>query len=182
MKIILASSSPRRESLLHKITDNFDTVAPAGTEIKSGKPSFIAQKNAEIKGKSITIPYDVLIACDTLVSYSGKIYGKPKNFENAFAILKKLNGKVHSVFSGVYINAKGKEYSFIDESKVTFRFLTEEKIVEYINKYKPFDKAGAYGIQDKIIVESYEGDYDNIMGFPTGRIREILREFINVKD
>jgi septum formation protein len=181
-KIILASSSPRREMLLHKLVSDFDIVIPSDKEIDIGKPDEIAIANAIMKGKSINCNYDVLIACDTLVALDGKIYGKPNNVENACNMLRELSGRTHSVFSGVYVSVKGQEFTFTEISKVTFKSLTNDKIIEYVNKYKPLDKAGSYGIQDKEIVSSYEGEYDNIVGLPTNRLREILREYIDVKD
>ena len=167
---------------MHKIADNFEIIEPLAEEIETGSPVEIAQNNAIIKGKSIKNECDVLLACDTLVALEGVIYGKPKTMQKAREMLKILNGKTHSVFSGVYLKVMGKEYTFTEESKVTFKQLTNEAIDAYVEEFKPLDKAGAYGIQDEVIVDSYKGDYDNIMGLPTLKIREILREYIDVKD
>lgn len=182
IKIILASSSPRRKTLLHKIVDNFDIIEPNATEIEIGSPEEIALNNAVIKGKSVKVRCDVLLACDTLVALDNVIYGKPNTIQKAREMLKILSGKTHSVFSGVYIKVMGNEYTFTEESKVTFKTLTKEVIDAYVEKFLPLDKAGAYGIQDEVIVDSYIGEYDNIMGLPTMRIREILREYIDVKN
>lgn len=181
ISIILASSSPRRVVLLHKIIDNFEIISPSGKEIERGIPDKIALKNAIIKGKSVKNVCDVLIACDTLVALDGQIFGKPKTKQKACEMLNFLSGKTHSVFSGVYIKIMEKEFTFVEESKVTFKSLKEAEIAAYVEKFLPLDKAGAYGIQDDVIVENYIGDYDNIMGLPTDKIREILREYIDVK-
>lgn len=168
--------------LLHKIVDNFEIIEPETEEIEIGDPVKSALNNAIIKGKSIQTDAYLLIACDTLVALDNVIYGKPKTIQKACEMLEKLSGKTHSVFSGVYIKIDGKEYSFVEESRVKFRDLTKKEINSYVEKYLPLDKAGAYGIQDDVIVESYLGDYDNIVGLPTIRIREIIREYIDVKD
>lgn len=180
--LILASSSPRRKMLLHKITDDFEIIEPNVEEKEAGDPSQSAQNNAIIKGKSIKNDALGLIACDTIVALDGVIYGKPKTKQKACEMLKKLSGSTHSVFSGVYIKIADKEFAFTEESFVKIKELSQEEIEFYVEKYSPLDKAGAYGIQDNFLVETYTGDYDNIMGLPTNRIREILREYINVKD
>lgn len=167
---------------MHKITDNFQIIEPNVQEIEVGDPKENALQNAIIKGKSIKIDTNGILACDTLVALDGVIYGKPKTKEKACEMLKKLSGKTHSVFSGVYIKIEDKEFTFTEESKVKFKDLSEEEITLYVEKFSPLDKAGAYGIQDNVIVESYLGSYDNIMGLPTEKIREILREYIDVKD
>lgn len=181
-KIILASSSPRRKLLFHKITDNFEIIEPVVDELGIGDPEENAQNNAILKGRAIKGDHFCIVACDTLVALDGAIYGKPKTAQKACEMLKKLSGKIHSVFSGVYIKINGKEITFIEESKVKLRELTNAKINDYVEKYSPLDKAGSYGIQDDVIVDSWSGDYDNIVGLPVGRIREILREYIDVKD
>jgi len=168
--------------LLRKIVDNFEIIQPSCQEINIYNPQENALQNAIIKGKSVKDNAFCIIACDTLVALDGVIYGKPNTKQNAIKTLKILSGKTHSVFSGVYIKIDQKEYSFTQESKVKLRKLTNEDIILYVNKYLPLDKAGAYGIQDDVIVESYSGDYDNIVGLPTDKIREILREYIDVKD
>jgi septum formation protein len=180
--IVLASSSPRRKILLHKITDNFEIIEPDAEEVEIGDPKQSALTNAIIKGKSIKTDAFGVIACDTLVALNGVIYGKPKTIKKACEMLEKLSGKTHSVFSGVYIKIADKAFSFIEESKVKFKNITKDEIISYVEKYLPLDKAGAYGIQDDVIVESYLGDYDNIVGLPTNRIREIIREYIDVKE
>lgn len=174
-EVILASSSPRRKMLLQKITDNFLVITPKIMEIEVVSPYQTAINNAVLKGDSVK-GY-IVVACDTIVALGRKIFGKPSNFDNAFAMLKELSGKTHSVISGVYVRCGEEKTIFAEESKVTVCHLTDEEIKSYIEKYKPYDKAGGYGIQDGIIVEKYVGSYDNIVGLPTERLFEVLSKY-----
>lgn len=174
--LILASSSPRRRELIKTIIPNFIYTSPICDEITDGDPVFVATENAKLKGKSIN--GDFVLACDTIVALNGKIYGKGIDFQNSFYSLKELNNKVHEVISGVYIRYFDKEVVFYDTSYVKFKNLSDEEIIEYINKYKPFDKAGSYGIQDNFVVESYKGSLNNIIGLPTEKILKVMKEII----
>lgn len=178
--LILASSSPRRKELLHKITDNFIISVPICDETENGSPEFVAENNAIIKGKNTV--GDFIIACDTVVALDGVIYGKPLTESKAFDMLSELNGKTHTVYSGVYIRYFDEEITFIETSDVTMKQLSEADIIAYIKEFKPLDKAGSYGLQDGVTVKSFVGSRDNIIGLPTEKIREILRKFINVKE
>lgn len=179
-KIILASSSPRRKMLLKSIIDKFEIVVPNVEEINDGKPCDIAKGNAKIKGEAIIDNENIIIACDTLVAMNEEIYGKPDNFENAMVMLNKLQGKSHSVFSGVYVRQGSKEVNFVEESKVFIKELNKKDIENYLNEYKPYDKAGAYGIQDGVIVKGYSGSYSNIVGLPIEKLQIVLRENFGV--
>lgn len=172
MKVVLASTSPRRKGLLKGLFSEFSVIAPNAEEKEEGDPKEIAVENARLKGRSVTEPCDLLIACDTVVCLGGKIYGKPKDAEDAVKMLKDLSGKTHSVVSGVYLRVGEKESSFFEESFVTMKEMTDGEIRAYVKNYNPIDKAGAYGIQDDEVVERYDGDYDNIVGLPVSRIRE----------
>lgn len=178
--LILASSSPRRKELLHKITDDFIVSVPTCEETEIGSPEFVAEKNATIKGKN-TIG-DFVVACDTVVALDGTIYGKPLNESKAVDMLSSLSEKTHSVFSGVYVRYFDKEITFTEKSDVTIKPLSEADIKDYVEKFNPLDKAGSYGLQDGVIVKSFVGSKDNIIGLPTEKLREILRNFINVKE
>ncbi len=178
--LILASSSPRRKELLHKITDNFVIVNPSCEEIDAGTPHFVAETNAVRKGRAVDGEF--VLACDTLVSLDGVIYGKPKTERRAIDMIKVLNGKEHIVTSGVYVRCGTEETAFTVDSHVVFKKLTDEEIVSYVKKYRPLDKAGSYGIQDGIIVDRYEGSPDNIIGLPTERVREVLGKYTYVKE
>lgn len=151
----------------------FEIIGTDAEEMEEGEPEEVALQNAISKGRSVTKKCDMLIACDTVVACDSVIYGKPHTDENAREMLKKLRGKVHEVVSGVYLKVKGEEITFIEKSYVKIKNLTDEEIDFYVESCHPIDKAGAYGIQDGKIVEYYEGDYDNIVGLPTARIREI---------
>lgn len=176
-RIVLASTSPRRKEILSGIVGNFETVSPDVSEITEGEPLYVAETNAALKGRSVSSEGAIVIACDTVVSLDGVIYGKPGNFENAVKTLTALAGKTHEVIGGVYMAKDGEEKIFGVKSFVTLKKLTPEEITDYVGKYRPFDKAGAYGIQDGAVTESYEGDYDNIVGLPSGKIKEVLYEF-----
>ncbi len=178
-KIILASLSPRRRELLRRITDNFEIMTPICDEITKGSPQIVALKNAQSKGYYLLEKAKqedaIIIACDTVVSKDNIIFGKPKDKNHAKDILTTLSGDWHDVISGVFINAD-KQYYYTVNSKVYIKALTLTQIDRYIAEYSPFDKAGSYGIQDKTIVGDYRGDYENIVGLPLSRLRNILRE------
>ncbi len=175
-KIILASTSPRRKEILGAICPNFEVVAPNAEEINDGEPAEVALINAVLKGRSVKTDCDLLIACDTLVTLDGVIYGKPHTEENAAAMLKTLQGKTHTVIGGVYLRVKGIEYAYTVESRVKIKKLDESEIISYVKSRQPLDKAGAYGIQDGAVTEGFEGDYNNIVGLPTDRIKTVIRD------
>ncbi len=131
-------------------------------------------ENAKAKGRAV--PGECVIACDTVVSLGNEVLGKPYTAKKATEMLKKLSGKTHRVISGLYVRVRGKETICAERSDVTFYTLSDRQIDEYVEKFRPFDKAGAYGIQDGMVVEKYVGSYDNIVGLPTERVKEILSE------
>ncbi|MBO5304270.1 MAG: septum formation protein Maf [Clostridia bacterium] len=178
--LILASASPRRRELLHKITDDFVIDVPYCDEIDSGDPAYVARENATLKGKSLEGSF--VLACDTLVALDGEIFGKPHDYDDAVRMLKKLSNRTHEVISGVYVRHGEEETIYSEKSEVTFHLLTEEDIKTYIEKFQPFDKAGSYGIQDGMIIKDFVGSYDNVMGLPTESLREILRKYLYVKE
>lgn len=180
IKVVLASSSPRRMELLHNLVKNFGIVHPQCDEAIEGEPREVALKNAILKANACS-EGDIIIGCDTLVALGGKIYGKPYTVESAISMLKELNGKWHSVFSGVCVVTKGKKITFVEESRVKFNDLSDNEIINYVKEFLPLDKAGSYGIQDGIVVAQYIGDFDNIVGLPTKKLREVLGEFCDVK-
>lgn len=175
IKVILASSSPRRRELLLKLTD-FIVENPVADEISAGEPEFVAATNAKLKGRSVKTECDVIIACDTVVALDGKIYGKPYTKENAVEMLRILRGRTHEVISGVYVKIDGEEIVFTEKSYVDIKNMTDSEIEKYVSEYLPLDKAGAYGIQDGEVVEKFDGDYDNIVGLPLYRIKRIFVE------
>ena len=159
---------------MKKIVSDFCILVPDVSESETGTPEEIAKENAALKGRAV--PGEKVIACDTLVALGNKIYGKPHTEQTAVEMLKELSGKTHEVISGLYVRTGEKEDVCAVRSTVTFYALTEEDIYRYVNRYKPLDKAGAYGIQDGCVVKEYAGSYDNIVGLPTEKLREILEE------
>ncbi|MEO5944511.1 MAG: Maf family protein [Ferruginibacter sp.] len=186
-KIILASQSPRRKQLLEWAEIPFDIIVADTDESYPLRLSFeetaihIAKNKATaIADKNISgLP---ILAADTIVVCNNKIIGKPKDREDAIAILKELSGNTHQVITGVVILQGKKEIAFADVTTVHFHNLTHEQIIFYIDKYKPYDKAGAYAIQEWIGVvgiKSIEGDFYNVMGLPVSRVVQALEnEFL----
>ena len=134
--------------------------------------------------KALTIekkfPGKTIIAADTIVVLNNEIIGKPKDREDAIAILKKLNGAHHQVITGVVIRKNDREIAFHDSTDVQFYRLSIQELTYYVDKYQPFDKAGAYAIQEWIGVvgiKSIQGDFYNVMGLPVSRVVRALREF-----
>lgn len=180
--IILASSSPRRKELLKQLVNSFSIfVSNFDEQSKYIRPHKRVMDIAKGKAELVTIKdNDLVISADTTVYMQGKYYGKPKNNKDAKAILLQLSGKTHCVYSGVCIKTKSKMVTFYEKSKVTFRTLDEEVIDNYITTAKPFDKAGGYGIQDKILVQSYKGSYTNIVGLPLEKLSTELKKLIMI--
>ena len=181
-RIILASQSPRRKQLLEWAEIDFEIIVKPTAEIYPDDleveqiPVYIAREKAfavknELKNDSI------IIAADTVVVINDKIIGKPVNRNDAIKILSELSGKKHLVITGVVIINDTKEISFADITEVWFHKLTREQIEFYVDKYKPFDKAGAYAIQEWIGVvgiKKINGDFYNVMGLPISRVVQEL--------
>lgn len=183
--IVLASNSPRRKQFLQDIHLPF-TVKPSDVEESHAidlKATAITDEIAKRKANAIelTNENEIIISCDTLVWHQDKALGKPRNFEEAFEILKSLSGETHQVISSVCIKSKEKELIFNDTTEVTFKKLSSKEISYYIENYKPYDKAGAYGIQEwigLIGIEKINGSYSNVVGMPMERLYTQLVEFI----
>ena len=179
--LILASKSPRRKELLSIITTDFEII-PAVSEENADpslSPDMFVQELAKQKAMEIAAshPDDTIIGSDTVVAINGEILGKPKDKDDAFRMLTLLSGTSHSVFTGVAVVKNGETYSFTEETKVKFFPLSDKEIYDYIATGEPFDKAGAYGIQDlgALLVEGIDGDYYNVMGLPTGRLYRLMK-------
>jgi septum formation protein len=181
-KIILASQSPRRKQLLEWAEVPFEIIVQETDE--SYPPNlavddvavFIA-KNKALAIKNTTPSKLPILAADTIVVLQNEIIGKPKDKEDAIAILTKLSGNKHKVITGVVIIHGDKEICFADVTEVEFNILTEEQIIFYVDKYKPYDKAGAYAIQEWIGVvgiKNINGDFYNVMGLPVSRVVQEL--------
>lgn len=185
-KIILASNSPRRKELLSgldleyevNILPDIDETYPnnlKGEEIAL----YIANKKAEAY-KNLLKDNTLLITADTIVLLKNKVYGKPNDEEDAKRLLRELSGNTHQVVTGVCILTKTKQKSFAVTSEVRFTDLSESEIEYYVSKYKPLDKAGAYGIQEwigYIGIEHISGSYFNVMGLPVQRLYRELQNF-----
>lgn len=184
--IILASNSPRRRELLAGLGFNYEVkVLP---DIKENYPtslpvSEIAQYIAVEKAKaylSMMTDNDLIITADTVVIVEDEVMGKPMDAEDAYRMLRKLSGKSHQVTTGVCLQTKSLQHSFSVTTHVTFKDLSDDEIWYYIEHYRPFDKAGAYGIQEwigYIGVTGLEGSYFNVMGLPVQRIYTELGAF-----
>lgn len=184
MKIILASQSPRRKQLLEWAEIDFDIIVSDTDESFPDDLSFedaaihIARNKALAVALSANASVPVL-AADTMVVCNDTIIGKPKDREDAIRILHTLSGNTHRVITGVVILNGVKETAFADITTVTFHPLTSEQIIFYVDKYKPYDKAGAYAIQEWIGVvgiKSIAGDFYNVMGLPVSRVVQVLEK------
>jgi len=180
-KIILATNSPRRKELLTQLGIPFEVKAKEIDESypKSFRPEAVAVYIAEKKANSFLeiLADELLIAADTIVSIEDEIFGKPKDTNEAIMMLRKLSGKPHEVITGVALLYQQKIYSFYEKTTVYFKELTTEEIEYYIQEYKPFDKAGAYGIQEwigMVAIDRIVGSYFNVVGLPVHRVYEEL--------
>lgn len=184
--IILGSASIRRKQLLDQLQLNFsirvtkekETYSKDLTSVEIAK--FLAKQKANFITKNLSGNY-LLITADTIVVQNNIILHKPKNKDEAKIILKSLSGKSHKVISGVCLRSNKKEISFSSETKVTFSKLSEDEIAYYIKKFKPYDKAGSYGIQEwigYIGIEEISGSYNNVIGLPTAELYQNLKLFI----
>lgn len=180
--LILGSKSPRRQELLAGIGVEFevrtkDTDESYPSTLPAHEvPEFIAKVKADAF-TDLTAD-DILITADTVVIVNGKIYGKPHTRDEAFEMLKRLQDNTHQVVTGVCIRRGEKIISFSDETIVHFLPLADDEIYLYIDKYHPFDKAGAYGVQEWIgyvAVDRMEGSYFNVMGLPIHKVYQALK-------
>src|SRR5947209_2071294 len=182
--VILASQSPRRKQLLEWAEVNFEVMVqptdesyPEGLDPKNVS-IYIARNKAEaVKAKAGN---KIIIAADTIVVLENEIIGKPVHREDAINILSKLSAKKHSVITGVVVMNHQKEHFFSDTTIVEFYNLSRRQIEYYVDKYQPYDKAGAYAIQEWIGVvgiKNITGDFYNVMGLPISRVVHTLEQF-----
>jgi septum formation protein len=180
-KIILASQSPRRKELLHLAEIDFEVIVANTDESYPDGLSFEETAMHIAKNKALVVAKNnvgrTILAADTIVVCNNKIIGKPINREDAIAILTELSGNVHDVITGVCILQNDEEKLFADSTTVSFHTLTQEQIIFYVDKYEPYDKAGAYAIQEwigAVGIKKVEGDFYNVMGLPISRVRAFL--------
>jgi len=182
-KLILASKSPRRQELLRLMDIEFRVVLK---EVDESYPDnltpeeiavYIAEKKAHAFDETVT--EEIVLTADTIVCVDNQILGKPETTEHAIAMLQLLSGRMHHVITGVCLLYKHQYQSFYDVSEVFFNELAADEIISYVNKYQPFDKAGSYGIQERIGligIERINGSYTNVVGLPTEKLyKELMK-------
>lgn len=184
--IILASGSPRRQDLLEQLGLDFEVIVrpvvedyPHDIEVDQ-IACFLSARKADAFEASFYTENTLLIAADTIVCLGNQVMGKPSGRDHAIETLENLSGKMHRVISGVSIRSRDKALDFSVSTNVFFKPLRKQEIEYYIDQYKPFDKAGAYGIQEWIGlvgVEKIEGSFYNVMGLPVLRLYEELLKF-----
>lgn len=186
-RIILASQSPRRRELLTQIGLKFEVIPSTVEEVITSTNSVeVVQELAQQKARDVAnvaakeTPKESLlvIGADTIVVYEGKILGKPGDKEDAVRMLTMLQGKEHSVYTGVALLTGEQEIIFAEETRVQMCPMTPEEIAWYVNTGEPMDKAGAYGIQGLCarFIRQIQGDYNNVVGLPVGRIYQELKK------
>jgi len=193
MRIILASNSPRRKELLKLIVPEFEIIPSNTDEVL--EESLTIDKQIEniayLKAKNVfdkTTGDRIIIGADTVVTKNNKIYGKPKDKEDAKEIIKELleGDKVHSVITGISIiieqEGKVKEYKTSDTTKVYLKDIEDKEIEKWINTGKAMDKAGAYGIQSEFaaFIEKIDGNYLTVVGLPIHKVYDIIKEYIEL--
>ena len=185
-RLVLASNSPRRKELLAglgldfstRVLDGIDETYPAGLEV-SQIPLYISRVKADAY-RSAMNEGELIITADTIVAVDDVVLGKPSDYQDAVRMLSMLSGRCHKVITGVTLTAADRQKSFSVTTDVWFSELTEQEIDYYVRNYKPFDKAGAYGIQEwigYIGVERMEGSYFNVVGLPVQRLYRELTDF-----
>ena len=185
--IVLASASPRRLELLSAVADDI-TVEPSDVDeraVRARSPRALVRELSRLKALSVAARAEnrgkVVIGADTVV-YLDKLYGKPRDRADAIRMLTELNGREHSVFTGVTVVRDGWTRTFSVRSAVKFRNMTAHEIEEYVDGYRPYDKAGAYAVQEGVVVGSYKGSLTNIIGLPMEKLVKVLKEVQNGTD
>ena len=191
MRLLLASKSPRRRQLLGElgypvefITLDVDEHVPDGTPA-AATAELLACRKAGAYASSMMADDDILVAADTVVVLEEKVLGKPADRSEALAMLRSLSGNRHTVYTGVCLRTISQTVSFTEKTDVYFRQLSDEDLAYYVDNYRPFDKAGAYGIQEwigHIGVTALNGSFYNVMGLPVQRIYEALKTFCETQN
>ncbi|MBP5337937.1 MAG: septum formation protein Maf [Prevotella sp.] len=190
-RIVLASNSPRRRQLMGgldipfevRVLPDIEENYPKGLSVNQ-IPEYIATEKAEAYRAQMAGD-ELIITADTVVILGQEVLGKPSDSDDACRMLRELSGRTHQVITGVCLTTKERQKSFSVTTDVTFGPLTEEEITHYVKKYQPFDKAGAYGIQEwigYIGVTGLKGSYYNVMGLPIQRIYTELKAFSDSSD
>jgi len=181
--IILASGSPRRQQFFKELDLDFTIQLKEVEEVYPNhlKAEEITNFLSELKAAAFEHlnENDILITSDTIVWHEGKALGKPKDYEDAFQMLKSMSGKTHEVITSVSFKTNVKTETIFEITKVTFKEISDEAITYYLENYKPFDKAGSYGIQEwigLIAISKIEGSYANVVGMPVDKVYDKLVE------
>ena len=192
MNLILASKSPRRREILGSLGLSFEVItADTDESCELTDPTLYVKEIAERKGKAVRdaliaegkdLSDTIIISADTVVACEGKILGKPHSREDAEAMLTLLSGKAHTVISGVALLGVTKAAVCAEVTKVLFTEIDEKELALYLDSDEPYDKAGAYAIQGfaSLWISGIEGDYFNVVGFPTHRFSEMLKNEFGV--
>ncbi len=181
--LILASASPRRRDLLQAHGYDFQVIPAEVTEIAPPHltPGEITLFNARSKARHVaeSHPDTLVVGVDTIVAFEGEIFGKPRDMEHALEMLRRLNGRAHEVWSGVWLVRGRRETGFNELTRVRFRTLGEPQLRAYRDRIGPLDKAGAYAAQDDRgeLIEAFEGCFDNVVGLPMKSLAWVLRRF-----
>lgn len=185
-RIVLASNSPRRKELLSGLRLPFTVRTIAGLEESYSPtlrgeeiPLFLSQQKAEAYLATMATD-EMIITADTVVCLDDAVLGKPHDEAEAHAMLRSLSGRTHDVITGITLTTQRRQHSFAVHTKVTFATLSEEEITHYVTHYRPFDKAGSYGIQEWIGyvgVERVEGSYFNVVGLPIQQLYQTLKHW-----
>lgn len=183
MKLILASESPRRRELLSAAGFRFERRSAAVEEAKvASDPAAIALFNARLKARAVAgvEPEALVLGADTVVLHGGRIIGKPRDLQQAREILRSLSGDVHEVVTGLALISEGNgiDEGWSEVTRVRFLAFSDEQIERYLSMVQVLDKAGAYGIQEhgELLVESVDGEVENVIGLPLRRLSERLKE------
>jgi len=187
-RLLLASQSPRRRELLtacglpYESAPKYDCEEVYPDRLAAEEvPGYLSQLKSEAYPAPLT-PNDILMTADTVVVLDGRVLGKPRDRDDAFAMLRRLSGKRHTVVSGVTLRTASRRRTFSVSSDVWFRALSDEEIAYYLDNHRPYDKAGSYGIQEWIgyaAIERIDGSFYNVMGLPVQRVYTELEKFID---
>ena len=187
-RLLLASQSPRRRELMTGCGLPYAPAPPYECEevypdklAAEEVPAYLSQLKSDAFPRPLA-PDEILMTADTVVILDGRVLGKPRDRDDAFAMLRRLSGHSHTVVSGVTLRTAARRRTFSARTEVWFRILSDEEIVFYIDSYRPYDKAGSYGIQEWIgyaAIERIDGSFFNVMGLPIQRVYTELEKFID---
>ncbi|WP_436667565.1 Maf family protein [Latilactobacillus sakei] len=178
---ILASQSPRRQALLKRVVNDFE-VQPAQIdehETPLTTPGDYVQTLAQRKGEAVAVQYPTatILAADTAISFQGTLYGKPKDRQDAYEMLRQLSGQTHQVYTGLWLMKDGLVQQKVVQTDVTFWHLSTAEIEQYLDQNEYADKAGAYGIQGAgaLLINKINGDFYNVVGLPVSTVARMLQ-------